>query len=489
MATHNLTAGSGDNMGYINGINRAQVLLFPEIVDDYIEENKPVRFIDVYVDSLDLGALGFLYAVPKETGRPPYNPADMLKLYIYGYLNKIRSSRKLEQEAHRNIELKWLLRQLTPDFKTIADFRKENAQALKHVGRDFTLLCKQLDLFGRELIAIDGSKFKAVNSKDRNFSDKKLKRLLQHITDKIDTYLQELDAHDQVDSQPQHPTTEELKAKIAQLLSRQHQYQDLREQLEASGASQLSLTDADSRSMKTRQGTEVCYNVQVAVDHQHKLIVAHEVTNAVTDQAQLATIAKRAKAALDADQLEVLADMGYDDGDEVKKCVDAGLIPYIPKPNTSANTKLGLFGKAAFVYEAQHDCYRCPAGQPLTFRFETVEQGRHIRYYSTSACQACRLKPQGTRNKEHRRITRWVHEYLLEERQQRVTDHPEKVTSRKSLVEHPFGTMKRWMDHGYFLTRGLARGRGEMSLTILVYNLKRVMTLLGVKPLIAAVIP
>jgi hypothetical protein len=226
--------------------------------------------------------------------------------------------------------------------------------------------------------------------------------------------------------------------------------------------------------MKTRQGTEVCYNVQVAVDHQHPLIVAHEVTNAVTDQAQLATIAKRAKAALDADQLKVLADMGYDDGDEVKTCVAAGLIPYIPTPNTSANTHLGLFGKDAFVYEAQHDCSRCPTGQPLTFRFETVEQIRHIRSYSTSACQACRFKPPCTRNQEHRRITRWVHAYLLEEMQPRVTDHPEKVTSRKSLVEHPFGTMKRWMDQGYFLTRGLTRVRGEMRLTILVYNVKRV---------------
>jgi transposase len=474
-------------MSYIIGIRRDQVLLFPELVDEYIAANNPVRFIDAYVNSLDLEALGFTHAVPKETGRPAYAPTDMLKLYIYGYLNKIRSSRKLEQETHRNVELIWLLCKLKPDFKTIADFRKDNAKALRQVCREFTVLCQKLDLFGRELIAIDGSKFKAVNSKDRNFSEKKLKHLLEQINEKIDAYLKELDAQDRIEAHVKNPTTDELNEKMVQLQSRKQQYEGLLQQLDASGTSQISLTDADSRSMKCHQGTDVCYNVQLAVDHQHKLIVAHEVTNAVTDQDQLAAMATRAKDMLGTDHLETLADMGYYNGDEVKKCLQEAIVPYIPKPNTSANSKLGLFGKEDFVYDAQRDGYRCPAGQDLTFRFETVEQGRQIRYYSTSACQECPLKPQCTRNKENRRITRWVHEHLMEEMQQRVTDNPEKVKSRKSIVEHPFGTIKRWMDQGYFLTRGLEKVRGEMSLTVLAYNLKRVISIIGVKDLIAVV--
>jgi transposase len=474
-------------MGYISGMNRDQVLLFPERVDEYVADNNPVRFIDAYVESLDLVALGFTHAVPKGTGRPGYTPADLLKLYIYGYLHKIRSSRKLEQETHRNVELMWLLCKLRPDFKTIADFRKDNANALKQVCREFTLLCKQLDLFGRELIAIDGSKFKAVNSKDRNFTEHKLKQLLKQINERIEAYLKELDQQDTIESPVTNPTVEELREKLATLQARQQKYEDLRQQLEDTGASQISLTDADSRSMKTKHGTDVCYNVQLAVDHQHKLIVEHEVTNDVTDQEQLATMATRARATLETDQLDAIADMGYYNGDEVKKCLEQGIVPYIPKPNTSANTKLGLFGKDDFSYEAQNDCYRCPAGQVLTFRFETVEQGRQLRYYSTSACQGCPFKAQCTRNKGNRRITRWVHESLMEDMQQRVLTNPEKMKLRKSIVEHPFGTIKRWMDQGYFLTRGLEKVRGEMSLTILVYNLKRVINILGVQELIAAV--
>jgi transposase len=307
-------------MGYINGMNRDQVLLFPEILDDYIADNNPVRFIDVYVDSLDLEALGFKYALFKETGRPSYNPADMLKLYIYGYLNKIRSSRRLEQQTHRNVELMWLLGKLTPDFKTMADFRKDNAQGLKRVCREFSVLCKKLDLFGRELIGIDGSKFKAVNSKSRNFNEKKLDGLLEQIDEKINAYLKELDQQDKVESQLNNPTTEELRENIVQLQRRKQQYKGLVEQLKAGGASQVSLTDLESRSMKTKHGTDVCYNVQVAVDHKHKLIVEHEVTNEVTDQDQLAEMAKRSKGILETNHLEVTADMGYYNGDEVKKC-------------------------------------------------------------------------------------------------------------------------------------------------------------------------
>jgi transposase len=475
-------------MGYIHGQDRHQQVLFPESLDDYIDAANPIRFLEVFVNELDLKALGFTHATPNKTGRPCYHPGAMLKLYLYGYLNKIRSSRKLEHESQRNLELMWLLHKLTPDFKTIADFRKENLQALQAVCREFTVLCKTLDLFGRELIAIDGSKFKAVNSKARNFTEKKLQNLLKQINEKIDIYLKELDEQDIIEAHTTQPTTQGLQEKIQQLQTQQGRYQELLETLHQSEETQISLTDPESRSMKTRQGIDVCYNVQLAVDNKYKLIVEHEVTNAVTDLDQLATMANRAKDTLETEQIEAVADMGYYNGDEVKKCLDDGIVPYIPKPNTSANSKLGLFGKEDFLYDATKDCYRCPGDQELTFRFATTEQGRHIRYYSTSACKACPLKPQCTRNKENRRITRWVHETLMEEMQQRVVAHPEKVKARKGIVEHPFGTMKRWMDHGYFLTRGLVKVRGEMSLTILAYNLKRVLNIMGVKALITAVV-
>ena len=315
-----------------------------------------------------------------------------------------------------------------------------------------------------------------------------MQNLLKHINEKIDAYLKELDEQDTLEARTTTLSTPVLQEKIEQLRAQQGQYQKLLKTLHQSEETQISLTDPESRSMKTKQGIDVCYNVQIAVDNKYKLIVDHEVTNAVTDLNQLAAMANRAKDRLAAEQIEAVADMGYYNGDEVKKCLDNGIVPYIPKPNTSANSKLGLFGKEDFRYDATKDCYRCPGDQELTFRFATTEHGRPIRYYSTSACKTCPLKPQCTRNKENRRITRWVHETLMEEMQQRVAAHPEKVKARKGIVEHPFGTMKRWMDHGYFLTRGLMKVRGEMSLTILVYNLKRVINILGVEALIAAVV-
>ena len=338
-------------------------MLFPEVVDDYIADANPVRFIDVYVDGLDLEALGFKYATPKETGRPPYQPGDLLKLYIYGYLNKIRSSRKLEHETHRTVEVMWLWRRLRPAFKTMADFRQDHSLALKQVCRDFTLLGKRRDLCGQELIAIDGSKFKAVNSKERHFGEKKLKRLLQQINEKIHAYLNELDENDHFESQAKTPTADELKAKSAHLRSRQGQYQQVLETRQAREDLQLSLTDAARRAMKTSQGLEVCYHVQMAVDAKHKLIGAHAVTHAVTDQDQLAPMAKQATEVFDADRLEVVTAMGYDNGDDVKKCLEDGIVPYLSKPQTSATSTLGLFGQEEFSDNPEKDCYRCPAGQ------------------------------------------------------------------------------------------------------------------------------
>lgn len=474
-------------MGHIQGMDRNQVLLFPEAVEDYIDEANPIRFIDAFVDSLDLKVLGFEHALTSETGRPPYHPGDLLKLYLYGYLNKIRSSRKLEQETGRNVELMWLMRRLRPDFKTIADFRKENTKALREVCRAFTLLCRELDLFGGELVAVDGSKFKAVNSRERNFTEKKLARLLKQIDEKIEIYLRDLDKQDELESSSPNPTAEELKRKIEQLRSRKKEYRCMEKALREGKGCQISLTDPDSRSMKVHHGTDVCYNVQTAVDAKHKLIVAHEVTNAVTDLEQLAGIAKPAKEALGVDRIEVLADQGYYNGEEIKTCIEAGIVPYISKPNTSANSKLGLFGKEDFRYDPQRDCYVCPAGEKLTFHFQNIEQDRPLRYYTTSACKGCALKPRCTRNKDHRRISRWVHEDIQEQMARRVAKQPEKMRLRKSIVEHPFGTIKRWMDQGYFLMRGLEKVNAEMSLSVLAYNFKRAIQILGMKPLMASV--
>jgi transposase len=476
----------GAQMGYIGGESRNQRYLLPETIDDYIGEDNPVRFVDAFVEKLDLEQLGFERAVAAETGRPGYDPGDLLRLYLYGYLNRIRSSRRLEREAGRNLELMWLLRRLRPDFKTIADFRKDNGRAIQQVCREFTLVCKDLELFGGELVAIDGSKFEAVNSPSRNFSRKRLAERIAEIDAKIEAYLKQLDCQDGEEGRIETGKPEEFQQKLRRWQERKQRYQSYQQQLEQSGEKQISLTDPDSRRMSMGHGSQVGYNVQLAVDEKHKLIVEHEVTNAVTDQDQLAPMAERAKASSGVDKLEVVADMGYYDGAEVKKCEAQGITVYIPKPDTSANTKLGLFGKERFHYEADTDVYRCPAGQALTYRFGTVEKGRAIRYYSTSACDGCALKPQCTRNQDNRRITRWEYEDVLERMQLRTHQHPDKMRKRKQLVEHPFGTMKRWMDQGYFLMRGKQKVTTEMSLTVLAYNLKRVLNLVGTRKMIAA---
>ncbi|HET8669991.1 MAG TPA: IS1182 family transposase [Candidatus Saccharimonadales bacterium] len=474
-------------MSFIKGTPRSDVLLFPEALDDYVSTDNPVRFIEAFVNNLDLLKLGFSRTTPADTGRPAYDPADLLKLYIYGYINRTRSSRLLEKESHRNLEVIWLMRKLRPDFKTISDFRKDNAEAIKKVCREFTLLCKRLELFGGELIAIDGSKFKAQNSKSRNFTDKKLDRAIKEIDKKIQSYLDELDEADEQEADVTTPTAEQLKEKIEELRNRRGKHEQTREQLKQSGHTQISLTDPDSRSMKVSQGTDVCYNVQTVVDSKHKLIVEHEVTNDPTDQAQLSKMALRAKQVLGVEGLEVVADRGYYDGAEVKRCEQEGVTVYVAKQQTSANRKRGLFTKEDFRYDSQKDCYVCPAGKELSYRCETVELGRQIRYYSTNECRRCEIKSQCTRNKRVRRISRWVDEEILERMGERVRASPEKMKKRKELVEHPYGTMKRGMNSGYFLMRGIKKVAAEMSLTVLGYNIKRVINILGVRKMIEAV--
>ena len=474
-------------MPHLQGVSREAVALFPPTLDDYIVADNPVRFIDAFVDQLDLEALGFQRMVAATEGRPAYHPADLLKLYIYGYLNRLRSSRGLERESYRNVEVMWLLKRLTPDHKTIADFRKIHSSALQQVCRAFIELCKNWELFGAELVAIDGSKFLAVNARQRNFNLAKLKHRLQELDRRIAAYLDELAQSDVTDDDRPRPAPEETRRNLDRLRQRQRRYQGYQTALETSGESQLSLTDPDTRLMWTGQQAEVGYNIQIAVDSKHKLIVTQEVTNEATDQALLSVMAKQAKETLQVATLEVIADRGYYDGQEVKRCLEAGITPTIAKPYTSVNQHRGRYTKADFRYDSVRDIYRCPQGAELSFRFGTVEAGRPIRYYKTPACQTCAAKALCTTNKEGRRITRWVDEHLLEDMARRVAARPERMQQRREFVEHPFGTIKRAMNQGYFLLKGLVKVRGELSLTVLAYNLKRVLNILGVNKLIAAV--
>ncbi len=428
---------------FVAGADRNQTTLFPDCLDDWIDDDNPVRVVDGFVDALELGGLGFDGVVPEATGRPSYHPAVLLKLYIYGYLNRVQSSRRLEREAGRNVELMWLTGRLVPDHKTIADFRKDNGRAIRGVCARFVALCREMGLLSGASVAIDGSKFKAVTNRRRNFNQKKLERAIGEIDKKIDSYLNELDEADEQEREVPQPTAEELREKIEHLKERKGKYRRLEKELQESGEKQISLTDPESRMMPVGQATDVCYNVQVAVDAKHKLIVEHEVTNDVTDQSHLSEMARRAKETLQVEGMEVVADMGYFDGEEVKKCVENGITPYVAKPSTSANRKRGLFTKEQFTYDRERDCYICPQGADLNYRFETVEAGRHIRYYATARCRDCPLKPRCTGNKNGRRITRWVDEHLLEEMAERVKANREMMKQRQQIVEHPFGTLKR----------------------------------------------
>jgi transposase len=473
-------------MPHVQGVARDQVVLFPPSLDEYISADNPVRFIDAFVDQLDLQSLGFARVIPADTGRPAYAPGDLLKLYVYGYLNRVRSSRLLEREAQRNVEVMWRLKKLTPDHKTIADFRAAQAEAIKAVCREFTELCKALDLFGGELVAIDGSKFRAVNSRKRNFTPASLKKRLCEIKQRLGQYLQELDQADaETPAAPRH-TADELRARIDHLRKQHTKYEALQQPLETSGESQLSLTDPDSRRRPSDLGTEIAYHVQTVVDSQHHLIVEHAVTNAVTDQGQRLPMATAAQAVLGVQTFNAVTDKGYYDGEQVQPCETRGITVYIAKPHTSANRQQGLYTKEDFVYEAEFDQYRCPAGEALTYRFSTEDDGRPMRYYETSACRTGPLKSQCTRNKRNRRITRAEYELALDRMAQRVHDHPEIMQLRMQLAEHPFGTLKRAWHHGFFLCRGLKKVAVEMSLSVLAYNLKRAVNILGVPKLIAA---
>ena len=474
------------SMNHRRGLARHQTLLLPERLEDYIAADNPVRFLDAFVASLDLRALGFAKAAVQNTGSPPYDPADLLRLYLYGYLHRVRSSRLLEAECHRNLEVLWLLGKLAPDHKTIADFRKANRPALAGVTRQFTLLCKKLELFGGQLAGIDGTKLCAVNSKDANFNEKKLQELIARADARIAEYLQQLDQADRAEPQADAPTRARLAEKIAALREKKDWHEELRAQLDAEDK-QISVTDPDARKMRTRNGFVVGFNAQAAVDAKHKLIAAADVTNEETDVQQLANVARQTKANLGVEQLDVVADKGYYSNAAVSVCETHGITPYMQKADPSANTKQGLFGKSKFTYDAMKDVYVCPAGKALMHRFNTDEKGRQLRYYRASDCKHCALKKQCTRNRGNRTITREADEGLMEAMAARVAAHPEKMKLRKQLCEHPFGTLKRWFGYRYFLVKGLEKVRCEWNLMTLAYNLKRVLNLVRFEKLMAAV--
>ena len=451
-------------------------------MEDYVEAENPVRVVEVFADGLDLGALGFVGVDPAATGRPAYHPAVLLKLYIYGYLNRVQSSRRLEREAQRNVELMWLTGRLMPDFKTIADFRKDNGLAIRNVCRQFIVLCRKLDLFSEALVAIDGSKFKAVNNRDKNFTSAKMQRRMAQIEESIERYLVAMDTADRAEPEVARLKKERLQEKIVALKQRMQKLQKLDVQLQASPDKQLSLTDPDARSMKSRDGSVVGYNVQTAVDAKHHLIVAHEVINEGVDRDQLAPMSERAQDATGVESLTAVADRGYFKGEQIKKCEEAGVVPMVPKTMTSNSLAEGRFDKQDFIYIAADDEYRCPAGQRAIKRFTTVEAGMTLDVYWSSACTHCPIKAQCTTS-DYRRIRRWKHEAVLDAMQARLDRKPEMMRIRRQTVEHPFGTIKHWMGATHFLTRTLGRVRTEMSLHVLAYNLKRVMRILGIEEL------
>jgi transposase len=477
-------------MAYRQGVAREQAVLFPETIDEYITEDNPVQFIDAFVDSLDLRVLGFQRAQPEETGRPPYRPGDMLKLYIWGYLNRVRSSRCLEKESHRNVEVMWLIKKLTPDFKTIADFRKDNREALRRVYREFTLVCKELGLFGGELVSIDSSKFRAVNCKKRNFNRNKLMKRIKEIEEEIERYLQKLEENDDREATVKGVSAEDLKAKIEWLKKQGKEYRELLHRLIKSGDSQISLTDPDSRAMLNNQRVEVCYNVQATVDSKYKLVPDYEVTNEGTDYGQLGEMARRAKEILEVDKLEALTDKGYYSAEQIKECVDEGIIPYIPEPErkvTLEEVPQPAFYETKFRYDREADKYICPGGSELTFRRSVVQSGKVMKIYQGQRCSDCTFKTQCSHNPQGRVISRWEHEEILEAMRDRVKRERQKVRMRQWLSEHPFGTIKRGFNQGYMLLKGLTKVRGEMGLTFLAYNIKRAINIVGADTLTTSV--
>jgi len=464
---------------FIEGADRTQVSLLPECLEDYVAEDNPVRVIEAFVEQLDLRDMGFEAVDPEVTGRPGFHPSVMLKIYLYGYLNRVQSSRRLEHETQRNIELMWLTGRLMPDHKTIANFRKDNGKAIRRVCRQFIVLCRELNLFTQSLVAIDGSKFKAINNRDKNFTAAKMQRRLAAINESIERYLTSMDTADRAEPEVAALKKGRLQEKIDALKQQMERLKVIETQMNASPDKQVSLTDPDARSMKNREGGIVGYNAQMAVDAEHHLIVAHEVTNDGLDRHQLSNMAGKTKEALGASELTVVADRGYFKSEEILECAQSGIMPLVPKSMTSNSLAAGRFDKQDFIYETADNEYRCPAGQRAIYRYTSLEAGLPTDTYWSSACPRCAMRAQCTTG-EYRRIKRWKHEAVLDAMQERLDRKPDSMRVRRRTVEHPFGTLKMWMGATHFLTKTLPRVSTEMCLHVLAYNLKRLMQILGI---------
>ena len=407
-------------MTHLEGHDRFQTLLLPESLDDYVGADNPVRFIDAFVGGLDLTAAGFGRVQPKETGRPGYAPADLLRLYIYGYLNRVRSSRRLEAETHRNVEVIWLLRHLKPDFKTIADFRRDNRKAFRPVFREFVLLCRQLELFSRELLAVDGTRIKAVNNKDRNFTRASLAEFVRVADAKLDDYLQRLDTRDAAEQPAGGSRVKNLAETIVAVRERRARCREMLAELERTGEDQISLTDPDSRAMAAHTHVAVGYNVQVAVDTKHKLIVKQQVTNQVLDMGLLTETAEPAKQILDVEQIAVVADRGYFKIEDIEACEKAGMVPYVPRPQRGPSVRAGLFRKDEFEYDPKTDTVICPGGQRLSPYSSSVLRGlKKINYVNKQACRDCPLRSRCTNN-SFRSLSRMENEAVLDRMHQDI---------------------------------------------------------------------
>jgi transposase len=472
---------------HVEGLNRDQTALFPDTLEGYVDKENPVRFIDAFIDNLNLEKLGFKHALPTELGRPSYNPSDLLKLYVYGYLNQVRSSRKLERECQRNIEVMWLMKKLAPDFKTIADFRRDNVECVKGVFKEFVKVCMGLDLYGAKLVAVDGVKFKAVNSIDNNYNRKSLAYRLKVIDERVSKYIKEMEEEDRQEEDCESKHAYLLEEKVKKLLKRKDEYTEILAKLKESGQNEVSLVDPDSRLMKSRGVIEPCYNSHVAVDAKNHLIVNYNVTNSPVDNSQLSLIAKAAKETLGVVKLEAVGDKGFFNFVEIKKCVDDGITPYVPEQNrygVGFVKRTGIpsrdFHVDKFVYDRVADTFLCPAGKMLELSYLDHAHEKNIGVYRTNACFACEFfLKKCTRNKHGRTLWRWEHAEVLDEMRERMLREPEKLAMRKRIVEHPFGTMKRAFNQGYLLLRGIRKVGGEVGFTMLAYNMRRVLNILG----------
>jgi transposase len=487
-------------MNFINGECRNQITLMPDSIEDYVGEDNSVRVIDAYINNLNLVDLKFSKPQPNDTGRPMYDPKDLLKLYVYGYMNKIRSSRRLETESKRNLEVMWLLRKLSPDHKTISRFRKENTVALKNVFRDFVKLCMKLNLYGKELIAIDGSKFKAVNSKDRNFTEKKLQERIARIDAKIAEYLKDLEDSDWKENIPSgEKSAEEIAQIILELSQRKEIYQSYSDELVQTGETQKSLTDPDSRLMMANGKMEVCYNIQTAVDEKNKLIVDFDVTNNAQDKNQMGKMAVKSKEILETEELAVTADAGYDSATDIANCIENEIAAHVA--STTGNdiqicievdeteiSEIEKFTNGRCVYIAKRNIAVCPMGQIL-YPSSYKKSGKAV-FRNGRACSKCTCKCTIEKYKNFEfsmKKSEFSKTYDVQNfhvKQITVSSNREILKQRKCIVEHPFGTIKRNMDAGYCLTKGLKNVSGEFSLAFLSYNLKRAINIMGTKKLI-----